>query len=691
MVLVLAVVLAALPVRCFADDSASDTDDVADADDVGACDSALREVLMGLDDEFAAIDGLEELLREAAAFREHPVDVNSAGLAQLLRVPFLGPGLAVRIVAQRDRMGPAESLDELVARGCLSHEALAAVRPYLIARSPVPEVVMPAVGDNAGDAAVKAVGDASGGSAGDSAMDATLRASQKTPLPVTWELRLRTTTQERWDAPWGARDVLGAVGTFARLRVSYAQRLDLSVACEKDIGEASLADHSVVSLVWRGAADVPEDGPALSVGLGDFAGSWGQGLLLRSGGFPSEAAYPRRRDSLRRYDGAGEATARRGAFVIASRGKVCVRAVLARSRLDAAVGEDGRITSIRTTGYHRTEGEMGGACALDESLVGARVSVEPAAGLELSASALRFGFSPELAPGDPLRQRFRFSGDELAAGGFDVRVSAGELTAGCEVATTSAGGFATLAAARLRRGGARLSAGGAYVSRDYWAPLGGGVPGFSSGSNGAVGWMGAEYRSGPDWKIWAATRIARRPWRSYHSELPNGSISVAVGGELRTKRNWRVAVESKVRTRSDGEGDPPVTTNGTVRRTRVSLRTRGSVPVVVSAWRITSLSDGAEEGSLLAAALRIDGDIAGRSSYTAGLTSMTSQGIVPSFIQYEPRLPGEFGLTSLNVPGTRWYIRVQTGLPAGLGLSVRLSGGPERGQTQFGLGLDARG
>jgi len=203
--------------------------------------------------------------------------------------------------------------------------------------------------------------------------------------------------------------------------------------------------------------------------------------------------------------------------------------------------------------------------------------------------------------------------------------------------------------------------------------------------------MGAEYRSGPDWKIWAATRIARRPWRSYHSELPDASTSVTIGGELRTKRDWRVAVESKVRARSDGEGDPPVTTEGTVRRTRVSLRTRGPVPVVVSAWRVTSLYDGQEEGSLLAVALRIDGDIGGTSSYTAGLAAMASQGSVPSFIKYEPRLPGEFGLTSLNVSGTRWYIRVQTGLPAGLGLSVRLSGGPERGQTQFGLGLDARG
>ncbi|MEE8594547.1 MAG: helix-hairpin-helix domain-containing protein [Gemmatimonadota bacterium] len=671
--------MAALPTHSRADDITSGFDDIALGD------SFLRELLAGLDDESAAIDGLDELLREAAAFREHPVDVNTADLAELLRVPFLDPASAVRIVVRRDALGPAESLEELVARGCLSREALPAVRPYLVARRP-PEAASPSPGDIPEVAvaatlleAAPAVGAGGPAPPGDSRR------------PVTWELRLRATTQERWEAAWGGRRAAAGFASYARLRVSYADLLDLSVACEKDIGEENLTDHSAVCLVWRGGADAPEDGPAFSIGLGDFAGSWGQGLLLRSGGFPSEAGYPRRRDSVRRYDGAGESTSRRGAFVIASRGRVCVRAVLARTRLDAAIGEGGLATSIRTTGYHRTEGEREGALSLDESLVGVRVNVERIAGLELSVSLLRFGFSPELAPGDPVRQRFRFCGDELTAGGFDVRTSVGGLSAGCEVATTSTGGIAALAAARLRRGGCRVSAGGAYLARDYWSPLGGGVPGFSGGSNGAVGWVGAEYRSGADWKVWAASRVTRRPWRSYHSELPNDSVSVTIGGELRTKRNWRVAVESKIRARSDSEGDPTVTREGIVRRIRVSLRTEGSVPVTVSGWRVTSLSDGWEEGSLLAVALRIDGSIAGRSSYTAGLTSMISQGAVASLVQYEPRLPGEFGLTSLNVPGARWYIRVKTGLPAGLGLSVRLSGGPQRGQTQFGLGLDARG
>ncbi len=657
--LLLAAVLSALPAQCAADEAGSGADDVA------LDDSALSEVLEGLKDDDVAFDALEELLREAAAFRENPVDVNADGLGELLRVPFLDPAAAARIVAGRDAMGPVSSLDELVVRGYLSAEALHSVRPYLVARP----VVSPT--SARGAAAAPSPGTAS--------------------VPVSWEVRLRATAQERWDAAWGARGVVSGAGTFSRVRVSYGSRLDLSLACEKDAGESGLADHSVASLVWHDVAEGPEDGPSFTVGVGDFAGSWGQGLLLRSGGFPSEGSYPRRRDSLRSYDGAGESTARRGAFVTASRGGARLHALVARSALDAAIGEDGLVTSIRTTGYHRTEGEREGESSLDESLAGGRATFAPSAGLELSGSVLRFGFSPGLRPGDHVRQHFGFRGEDLTAGGLDVRISAGGFTAGCEAAATSAGGFAALSAARLERGSSRVSAGAAYLSRDYWSPLGGGAPGFSGGTNGVVGWLGAEYRPGADWKVWAATRIARRPWRSYNSELPNGSSSVTVGGEIRTARGWRVAVESRVRSRSDSEGDPPATAEGTVRRMRVSLRTRGAVPVVVSASRVTSLSGGLEDGSFLAVALRVSGSLTETCSCTAGLTSMSSRGNTPPFVQYEPRLPGEFGLASLNGEGARWYIRIQMGLPAGWGLSARLSGGPDRGQTQFGLGLDARG
>jgi hypothetical protein len=164
-----------------------------------------------------------------------------------------------------------------------------------------------------------------------------------------------------------------------------------------------------------------------------------------------------------------------------------------------------------------------------------------------------------------------------------------------------------------------------------------------------------------------------------------------VGGEFRTKRDWRIAAESKTRSRVGREGTLPATAPTGESRTRVSIRTGGSVPLEVSAWRSASLSNGLEAGSLLAVALRIGGSLGGGTSYAAGLVSASLTGSAPTLVRYEPRLPGEFGLTSLNAPGTRWYIRVQTGLRAGWGLSARASGGPGRGTMQFGLGLDARG
>jgi len=652
------------PALCSGDSGEAGLDGV----DVDAAE--LSEILSQFDGEDAAVDGLEELLREAAAFRENPVDVNSAGLGELLRVTFLDPASAVRIVSARDTLGSFGSLDALVARGCVSREVLTRVRPYLVTRTRHVHV-----------APVRFIGPTVPASAA-----ATPGASA-----FSWEARVRAISQERWDDSWGERGFVTGTGSFARLRVSYDDRLDASFACERDVGETAFADHCALSVVWRTRQEDSCDAPAVSLGAGDFVGSWGQGLMLRSGGFPSEAAYPRRRDSVRRYDGAGESTARRGLFLTASRGLATVRALLARTAVDAAIGEDGLATSLRSTGYHRTEGEKQGESSLDESLVGVRLSVEAAAGLELSASLMRVGYSPGLAPGDPVRQHFAFSGEEQTAGGCDVRASFGDLTAACEAVRTSSGGTAALAAVRLERRSARVRVGAAAMSRDYWSPLGGGTPGFSSGSNGAVGWASAEYLATGGWKVWASARATGRPWRSFHSELPNGSSYVGIGGEIRTKNGWRFTVESRSRSRTDSGGDPTATRGSAARRVRATLRTGGSSPVDLSVWKSASFSEGPEVGSLIAVSLRFGGGIGSRGSYDAGLTSVAVRGDAPSLVCYEPRLPGEFGLVSLNASGTRWYIRIRTGLPSGCGLSVRLSGGPERGRMQFGVGLDAKG
>lgn len=49
-------------------------------------------------------------LKESA----EPVELNSASFAELLRLPGIGPTLAERIIAYRERNGPFRSLEELL-------------------------------------------------------------------------------------------------------------------------------------------------------------------------------------------------------------------------------------------------------------------------------------------------------------------------------------------------------------------------------------------------------------------------------------------------------------------------------------------------------------------------------------------------------------------------------------------------
>lgn len=63
--------------------------------------------------------------------RAQPVSVNSAPEETLRQVPGIGASCARQIAKERAYRGPFEALEHLVARGCMSPEALQLSRPYL--------------------------------------------------------------------------------------------------------------------------------------------------------------------------------------------------------------------------------------------------------------------------------------------------------------------------------------------------------------------------------------------------------------------------------------------------------------------------------------------------------------------------------------------------------------------------------
>lgn len=62
---------------------------------------------------------------------EMRVDVNAAGLDQLIGLPWIGPSRATEIIATRRRLGAFRSIDELIEVPGIGPQILERLRPYL--------------------------------------------------------------------------------------------------------------------------------------------------------------------------------------------------------------------------------------------------------------------------------------------------------------------------------------------------------------------------------------------------------------------------------------------------------------------------------------------------------------------------------------------------------------------------------
>jgi competence protein ComEA len=62
-----------------------------------------------------------------------PLDINRAGLAELARLPGVGPGMAGRILAERERRGRFDSPEALRSVLGMGPKKLAAIRELVTA------------------------------------------------------------------------------------------------------------------------------------------------------------------------------------------------------------------------------------------------------------------------------------------------------------------------------------------------------------------------------------------------------------------------------------------------------------------------------------------------------------------------------------------------------------------------------
>jgi competence ComEA-like helix-hairpin-helix protein len=63
---------------------------------------------------------------------DHPLDLNAATLEQLEQLPDVGPGIANAIIEFREKSGPFQRVEDLLAIRGITKQRLEKIRPYVV-------------------------------------------------------------------------------------------------------------------------------------------------------------------------------------------------------------------------------------------------------------------------------------------------------------------------------------------------------------------------------------------------------------------------------------------------------------------------------------------------------------------------------------------------------------------------------
>jgi hypothetical protein len=214
---------------------------------------------------------------------------------------------------------------------------------------------------------------------------------------------------------------------YSRFRVSHSNDFSIGFTTEKDAGEAFTWDETTkrygmdyYSLHFQ----LMNKGKWKNIVLGDYQIQFGQSLLLGAGfsiGKGSETVATARRSNLgiKPYTGVLETNFFRGlAATYALTPQLDLTTFFSFNTIDGGISSDTTqsfeeyFTSIRLSGFHRTESEIAAKNAVEAQTLGANLLFENSSGdLNIGLTYLNTHYTPALQRRPSKYNQFEFNGD----------------------------------------------------------------------------------------------------------------------------------------------------------------------------------------------------------------------------------------------------------------------------------------
>lgn len=246
-----------------------------------------------------------------------------------------------------------------------------------------------------------------------------------------------------------------------QLRYRYQHKTDLyyGLVADKDAGEAFGSSRGKLGFDFYSAHLFARNlGKVKAVSLGDYTVNLGQGLTQwQSLGFGKSADViniKRQSPVLLPYRSAGEFLFNRGAAVTLGSGNWNSTLFFSYRNLTGNLDADSnsrRISSLSTSGYHRTQGELADRSSVNDQSVGGNLAYREEH-WHIGVNGVIHRFSLPLQKADEPHNRFAFSGTVAANGSLDYSYTYNNVHLFGEAATDRKGNAAFLSGALISAG-----------------------------------------------------------------------------------------------------------------------------------------------------------------------------------------------------------------------------------------------
>ena len=236
---------------------------------------------------------------------------------------------------------------------------------------------------------------------------------------------------------------------YTSLRYSYSfdNRLQMGLVAEKDAGEAFWNERHKGYDYYSVHAFLKDAGVIKTLAIGDYKISFGQGLVISNDFTPSRSSIlsqaERRNNGFRRHYSTNESDFFRGIASTISIKKIEVSAFYSYRKADA-IADESTISSFKTDGIHRTEGDLEKKNIARIQTFGGNIRyATPDFHVGLTALTYSFGgltVEPELRPYNV----FYFRGKRNTNVGADYRLRHRQIVLFGETAISENGAMATL-------------------------------------------------------------------------------------------------------------------------------------------------------------------------------------------------------------------------------------------------------